>query len=504
VALRLDVGTVRGLLADPAVSEEEKRVAREVLDELGVLFEQNPLQRFHPHPKQREFLGLGRVPVKMFAGGNRAGKTTVGIVDDLIQCVDADCLPGWLRSFKVWEPPFACRVVAPSFRILETVVLEKLREWVPRGQLLGGSWEKAFDKQLVKVRFANGSWIDFLTYEQDVDKFSGAALDRVHFDEEPPGEKGRQIFNESRMRLIDRAGQALFTMTPVLGLTWTHDQIYEQRHEPNIGFVQADMEDNPHLDEVARHEVLAGLTDEERQARKEGRFVHFQGLVYSEFRDSGHVVGRPSPARVQGQSVLVGIDPGIRWTGVVWVAFDNDNSALAFHSEVYESLTVPQIAQAIKKVNRAWGLEKPRYTIDPSSRNRNAVNAENVEGAFMREGIFCTAAQNAVEAGVFEVKRRLQGGALVVSEDCSRLLWEIGRYRVAPSPPGGRPDQDRFEVVKQDDHCLDALRYALMERPWHVARTAVQERRRPGWIPNHAPAYRDPVSVSDAPMGSFS
>jgi hypothetical protein len=42
--------------------------------------------------------------------------------------------------------------------------------------------------------FKNGSKFQFLTAEQDVDKHAGQTLDRVHFDEEPPGAKGYELY----------------------------------------------------------------------------------------------------------------------------------------------------------------------------------------------------------------------------------------------------------------------------------------------------------------------
>jgi hypothetical protein len=69
------------------------------------------------------------------------------------------------------------------------VIFPLIRQWVPRPQLLDESWEKAFSKQRRVLTFANGSTIQFLTFEQDLDAHAGAALHRVHFDEEPEGEK---------------------------------------------------------------------------------------------------------------------------------------------------------------------------------------------------------------------------------------------------------------------------------------------------------------------------
>ena len=475
----------------------ERLQAEELLRELEGVYERNPLERFVPMVAQEGFLDTG-ARVKAYIGGNRAGKTTVGVVDDLIQALDERAVPERLRRFKRWEPPFFCRIVTPDFTsTMEGVIFQKLREWVPRGELRGGAWDKAYDKQLRKLHFANGSWFDFLTYEQDLDKFGGAALHRVHFDEEPPGEKGRQIFNESRMRLVDFGGQSMFTMTPLLGLSWTYDEVWERRLEEGFHVVQASTLANVHLPQDELVEYTRGMSEEELRARVRGEFVHFAGLVFAEFDDRRHVVKPPDREHVKGQMVVVGIDPGIRWTGVTFNAFDNDNVMLTFDELLLENHTVPDVARAIRGKLDVWGIAKPLYVIDPSARNRTMVNAEQVEGAFQREGIHAMPGQNAVEAGVFELKRRLQSSMWLVSAGCRRVIWEIGRYRVDTKGDG-------FSVVKQDDHCLDSVRYAAMFRPWNVASEKVAERRRRGWIPDFDEGWVPSPKSSSPPLGSMS
>jgi phage terminase large subunit-like protein len=161
------------------------------------------------------------VPLKAFLGGNRSGKTTCGIVDDLIQaCSPESCPEPSAALQEVAARPSSVRIVAPDFvSTMEGVIFSKLREWCPSATLEGDGWDKAYDKQRRMLWFSNGSWMQFLTFEQDVDKHSGAALHRVHFDEEPPSD----IRRECLMRLIDFGGDELFTMTPLFGMSWMFD-----------------------------------------------------------------------------------------------------------------------------------------------------------------------------------------------------------------------------------------------------------------------------------------
>lgn len=476
--------------------DERKKLERE-LAELQRLIQDNPAQGYFPHQKQIEF-HLSRDPIKAFLGGNRSGKTTAGILDDIIQAVDREALPAHLQPYKRWEPPFYCRIVAPDFTAtLEGVIFPKIREWAPRGQLKGGSWERAFDKQLRRLMFANGSWFQFMTFEQDIDKFGGAALHRVHHDEEPP----EDIRKECQMRLIDYGGDELFTMTPLQGMTWMHDGIYLRRDESHITVVEVDMDDNPHLDSVTKERILDGLTEEERKARKEGKFVHFGGMVFDELVE-GHMVPPIDPGYLDGQTVYVGIDPGLNKTAVVWAAFDRENAGLVFDELYLDNVTVQVACEHIKQKNRDWGIQPHMYIIDPSARNRTLTNAEQVQGEYARFGIYCAPGQNAIEPGIFQLKRRLQADppAIRISKACRWLVWEMRRYRREQTPDGA------FKPVDKDNHLIDALRYVFMARPWG-APPATGGRNRPRYQPGSpfVPPWDGRDLIPDAPpLGALS
>lgn len=434
--------------------------------------------RYVPHQKQGQFHS-SHDQIKAFFGGNQAGKTTAGVVDDLIQCVDAHVLPARLRAYKRWQPPFKMRVVTPDLMGTMQLFQEKLREWVPTSQLKDGSWDAAYKKQDRKLFFENGSQIEFLSGDQDRDKHGGATLHRVHYDEEPP----QSIRNECRLRLVRHGGDEVFTMTPSLPGTegWTEDAIWERRTEPGIFAVQVSIDDNPHLSPQSVQEVLDGLTDAELRARRMGEFIHFAGKVYPEFKDAIHLVDELSPEQIQGGFHVVAIDPGVRWTGVSFGRFDGDNDLLIYDELILaaaqdqsklckvfpEGVTAQIAANEIKERLAYWGISRPLFLIDPSASNRVLTSGENVEAEYGRFGIFVARANNEVEAGVNQIKRRMQrlrnnrpDPALKVARNCRRHIWEIGRYRFRDTP-----DQ-RFEVIKQDDHCVDAMRYVAQYRPW--------------------------------------
>lgn len=438
------------------------------LEALRAAWAANPLLNYYPQEPQRLFheaVGF-RTPIVAFFGGNQSGKTHCSIADDIIQALSADAVPEHLLPYKRWQPPFHAWICCPKNKKLSEAIFPKIRELVPPSELYRGSFDEALHKNDATLRFANGSTFGFKTYDQDVDAYSSATLHRIHWDEEPPGEHGFEIRKEARARLLKHGGDEILSMTPLLGLSWVYEKIYEpfERGDKRIFCVRADLDDNKYIDATYKAQFLADLTKEEIEARKEGKFVHFRGLVYPEYDERQHVVEPPSIKHVRGLESVVGIDPGARTTAVSFNGFDRDNSMLTY-DELYlhdEDAIPENAAKFIRAKLTAWGVKDPLFVIDPSARNRNLVTGENVQNAYARAGIPVLPGQAEKLAGVFEVRRRLQATPRplwLVSRDCTVTQWEIGRYRMDDRADG------KFEVVKENDHIMDTIRYVAMVRP---------------------------------------
>ena len=461
--------------------------AEKALEQTRDLARQNPLAFYQPHPKQ---ITAHEMPqwIRAYFGGNRAGKTTFGICDDLIQVCPNELLPTHLRPYKRFECPVYVRIVCPSVQILNPVVIQKVRDWCPQPLLKNGMFDSSYDKAGRTLRFECGCRFDFMTYEQTLDKFGGAALHRIHYDEEPP----QDIRIECANRLLDFNGDELFTMTPTQGMTWMFDGIWGRRDiDDNIGVVVSSMDENPHLSDEAKKRILGLMSDEERQARVEGRFVHMEGMVYPRFRNA--MCANVERQTVQDLEVVVGIDPGIRVAGLVYTGWDSDNNVLVFHAEALLDRDVSQIAARIRQINEQWELVKqPHYVIDPQARAREQTHGVRIETEYNLHGIYPEHGQTDREAGIAMIRRRVDHNALLATQSCQRLFWEAERYRQQLR------DDGRYDVIKEHDHCLDALRYAVMSRPWGAMGDpgpVVQN-----WEADFEIAF--PPSMTDGPYGS--
>lgn len=490
-----------------ALPEPERTVALKKVAYVKQRVEKNPLWKWRPHEGEKERLERMGVPLTgeesrgqvefhelnqrdVYMGavvaGNRFGKSHSGIVDACIQTLPPYFLPPWLEQYRrrPYNGDYRCRFVGPDEpNWLNKVIVPKLRKIIPPAALEGATWQKAYNARDRMLKFADGSWWDFLTHNMEVDAFSGADLDRVHFDEEPPGQKGYFQFDESLARLLDRQGDVRFTMTPLYGFTWLYYELTEEdvpRKDDEVYVVEGAMEDNPTLKakEIDRLRKRYEKNDPGRlEARLHGRFVHFAGLIYPEFRETipekgGHVTPpREVPrGRDRGKPTVpwyVSIDPGVDHpAGIVAFWLNPDDVVEVFFAEKHSEWPLDDFAKTY------WDLvaemrAKPRWTvIDPIAKNRNWQTGRNLQDHMRREyEIHTIPGQNAVPAGIAETRTRLITERLVIHSDLTDLIGEFRGYRWKTTNRTQTEDEPRREPVKRNDDLLDPLRYGLMSLP---------------------------------------
>src|SRR5262249_24034343 len=134
-------------------------------------------------------------------------------------------------------------------------------------------------------------------------------------------------------------------------------------------FIIVDMDDNPHLDEDQKKEALAGYSNDELKARKEGGYIHLAGMIYTEFKQTEHVI--PEAPMPKECYVYVAIDPGIRnLAGVLWGYCDHTGVLTIFDEFAEQGYTVEDVARQINLINKKHGISDPgHYVIDPAARN---------------------------------------------------------------------------------------------------------------------------------------
>lgn len=416
---------------------------------------------YQPHNKQKLFhssTAYGR----LFIGGNRSGKTTAGVVEDIF----------WARGkhpYRVTpDGGVRGRVVGVDFdRGVEKILLPEFARWTPISELRGNSWTSAYDRQLRTLYFENGSFVEFMSYEQDLDKFAGTSRHFVHFDEEPP----EDIWTECLARLIDTGGSWWITMTPVEGMTWIYDKIYIPGHkDPLSGYYITEvlMTENPHLGSAEVEQYISTLTEDEKESRIRGKFVQRGGLIYPMFDPEKHVI---EPVLPVGDQFLIiqSLDHGFtNPTAALWGAADHEGNLIIFAEHYLAGHTVDYHAKSILAREAEFKRSADVRVADPSIRNTDSITGTSVQQEYSSYGVHFTLANNDVGAGLVRVARYFNTpGKLKITNNCSNLVEELLRYRWATfaSKKVGADHNLKETPHKKNDHAADSLRYMIMSRP---------------------------------------
>jgi phage terminase large subunit-like protein len=435
--------------------------------------------------------------IRLYIGGNRSGKTVGGIVEDIWWVTKTH---PYIDIEAIWPEPIRGRIVTTDFaKGWHEIIRPVLARWVPLSYLKGNSWTTAWDETNKILTFANGGTIEIMTHEQDLEKFAGTSRHFIHFDEEC----SQEIYKECLARLIDTGGCAWMTMTPVEGMTWVFDTLYEKgldNDDPQIYVVEVDMDDNPYISESEKDNFVSLLDEDEVKTRVHGRFVRKGGLVYPDFSESLHVIEPCIPPK--DYLWVCSMDQGLKNpTSFHWSAINYEGRIITFWEHYKSGWVVAEHATEVHKINNQFDRKPDYYVGDPSIRNRNPISGSSVFEEYVKYNIVIMHDDhlNDVNAGINKFSTYLRTVDVdfdgtetpywLVTKNCDMLQWEIKRYRwrTFVSKKAEANNNPIEAPVKKDDHALDDIRYMIMSRP---DLKAIREAKLPPWQHNEIQAAK--------------
>ena len=396
-------------------------------------------------------------------GGNRTGKTECGAVETV-----------WIargnHPFRPNKPNTNGWVVSLSTQVQRDVAQSKVLsyinpEWIEDVVMISGKRESmaygVIDKILIKNVFGGISTIGFKSVDQGREKFQGTSLDYVWFDEEPP----LDIYTECKMRVLDTSGVIFGTMTPLKGLTWVYNTIYlNERQDEDVWYEHISWQDNPFLDEKTVLKLQSTMSEDELNSRKFGNFTTGGGLVYNNFDENVNVI---EPFNVPKEWYdNISIDPGYKNPlSCHWYAVDYDGNIYVIAEHFASNLDVEQHSKIIKDIcaKLDWKKGNGGYynaLIDSAGLQKTLSSPKSVVDLFYDYGIVVNPKVNKdLLTGIQRVKAYIKNAngesKLFIFKNCVNLIRELKSYFWG----GGE------NPVKDDDHCLDELRYYIMSKP---------------------------------------
>tara|TARA_R110002020_G_scaffold150501_4_gene327317 strand:+ start:5015 stop:6406 length:1392 start_codon:yes stop_codon:yes gene_type:complete len=390
----------------------------------------------------------------LLVGGNRSGKSEAGAMMAVATALGSGD-PGvrkWMTANGIEagainkKPGRVCCVSLTSNESIR-VQRPKVDAVVPAGTY----WKNKHGGGEASAILPNGGVLLFKTVDQGSRSFQADAWDMVWFDEDPEDEA---CLNEARMRLVDRRGWCLITMTPLRGLTWVWERFVNDV-EPGSRCEWIYGADNPYVPSDELEALLRSYGPHEKAARAQGRFTSMEGLVYP-FDRATHVVEAFDPPEEWPR--YAGLDFGTRnpFAYVLGAVDPSDDTLHIYRCHYQREWTLRQHAEAIHEINDVdpeWIVAdcEDRGSRLSLSREHDIVTVPSKKG------------KGSVRAGINRVCERLAADVngrphLVVHDNASTrpLIREFESYRWdSKKTKRDQPDMP----LKKDDHAMDAVRY---------------------------------------------
>ena len=448
--------------SEPSTDDARIHAAAKAIIELRAIAEAAPLgvaacwDRPLPRTSQRRAAQAALQPGIMSAlivGGNRSSKTTVGAMIAVAYALGRDhpAVQSWAAinrlDIGVIQPgPGIVCASALTTGDSNMIQRPKVEEFAP----ISGTWRNRHGQGTAKLTFPGGGQILFKSHDAGARRYQGAAWDLFWADEE----HDEPVYNEARMRLVDRGGRSILTMTPLKGLSWVWSRFVDQP-EPGTVYVSLHSRDNPHIPQDYLDALLKSYGSHERAARESGEFTALEGRVYDDWRRALHVV--PSREVSDEWTRYAALDFGTRNPFACLIAaVDPADDTIHILAEHYRAeWTIRQHADAMRAMFELHG--QPELIIaDPEDKASRLTLATEHDLPTVK-------AKKAVRAGISAVAERLQPDAegrphLLIHDRCGNLIREMEGYVWdTRRSKADQPDKP----LKKDDHAMDALRYLV-------------------------------------------
>lgn len=249
-----------------------------------------------------------------------------------------------------------------------------------------------------------------------------------------------------RPTLTDRKGEGLFISTPK-GFNHFYDLYNLQGKDSDFKSFHFTTYDNPYIPRDEVDKAKLELTEDRFAQEYMADFRKTEGLVYKEFDRTRHIYSKDPQHYVVKR--FAGVDFGFTNPAAV-IALEKDGDAKYYVTEEWykRGQTEAAIADYVSAQRFNEVYADPESASGNEELRRRGVNTRDV-----------IKNRDSVRNGINQVRELFKANRLFIHESCQNLIWELETY----SYPDKKPDHNEEEnPIKENDHALDALRYALM------------------------------------------
>jgi len=377
---------------------------------------------WHPHINQAK-LAQDKTRFKVVVCGRRFGKTTFAV--------------NTLIEEALFNNNSLYFYVAPTYRQAKMIAWQMLIESLAK--LPNKLIHKVNESELYCV-LGNNSRI-YIKGADNPDSLRGVGLNGIVLDEY--ADMKQNVFSDIiRPSLTDKKGWAIFIGTPK-GFNHFYELFNFAQNNDNWKAWKFTSFDNPLLDQNEIESAKQELTQDKFAQEYMGEFKKYEGLVFKEFYREFHTFSDP-PERVFTETIA-GVDFGFTNPScILKIGVDYDNTYY-----IMEEWYKPRKTNA-EIIEKAKGMDLNILYPDPAEPDR----IEEMQ----RAGLNCREVNKDITSGVDRVRELFKQQKIKIHKNCQNLIWELETYHY-PESKLGYNNQEK--PIKENDHAIDALRYAL-------------------------------------------
>ena len=335
--------------------------------------------------------------------------------------------------------------IAPTYQQARDIAWEELKR-ICRPVIVGQPNESRLEINIVN-KLGTKSKIVLRGWES-VETLRGQAFDFLVLDEISSYRNFWINWQEVlRPTLTDRKGHCLFISTPK-GFNHFYD-LYNTKDPDYVSF-HFTTYDNPFIPKEEIDKAKQELTEDRFAQEYLADFRKTAGLVYKEFSRDVHLYNGDWKDKAKGLSkTFGGVDFGFTNPAAVLIIHKDTDDNYYVEAEWYKrQQTDAKIADYIATLRLNECYPDPESPAGIEELEKRGVNTREV-----------LKGKDSIRNGINVVRELFKANRLFIHEDCKNLIWELETY----SYPDKRPDHNEEEnPIKENDHALDALRYALV------------------------------------------
>ena len=342
----------------------------------------------------------------------------------------------WARKQFDESPKDDGLISAPSYKILSQSTLPKFFEINPdlkRFYKKGDSVIEIPDRGKIYIRST-----------ENPNVIEGMTLRWIWADEAGQMKLDAWINFQGRLSILQ--GKLFITTTPY-AQNWLKTDFYDNwmKKIADYKVVQFRSIDSPYFPQAEFDRAKATMDDRTFKRRYCGLLEKMEGLVYEDFMPALHI---RDPKNIKFKEVIAGIDWGFNNpTAIVIIGIDSDNNLYVIDEYYKTGKITAEIIEKCKFYQNKYNVRL--WYPDPAEPDR--LEEMKKAGLFPRD---VNKGKGSVSLGIDKVRSFIKTNQLKIFSTCKYIIDEFNIYCYA--------EDGDDEPIKENDHALDALRYALM------------------------------------------